>query len=337
MPRRIAFWVPLFCILSGWPAQSAHAEPASFPTFGLTFDSPADAAFKLTDGQGQIAYYVFGKSSKYSGAAIKVEVMPNRNENFEALVASVSKSKRAGIVKDQLTIGGEKAVRVSETDPANGGHAVAYMTIHGDWLYAFQAMMEPKVDAAKPIDDLVATVKFIPIEAPAGHLTKLADEPFNVLGLFTIAGPRCMRINSIDQGHVHLQVYNLDAHTPEMIVNVMIIPLPAPKTFAEIRDVYSKGLHDGLHLAETLQWHAQAGVPGLNVSQPVRTEVSDPDGNKTAVLNRFCVLEAGNGKFAQILFTVAAKAPEDSQKYVELSDRMLATVKVRASGSAAKP
>ena len=61
-----------------------------------------------------------------------------------------------------------------------------------------------------------------------------------------------------------------------------------------------------------------------------------PDGIKHRTLLRFCILELGGGKFVQILFTIPIVSPDDSQKYVDLSDRMLATVKILPTQPATK-
>jgi hypothetical protein len=115
--------------------------------------------------------------------------------------------------------------------------------------------------------------------------------------------------------------------TVPITIDINHIQAPAQTTFADIRDGMSARIESNLKIANHLQWHDQKDVPGLHVTDPVKTKIKLENGTEVEALSRFAIFDPGDGNMISFNFSFPGKLPEETQKYVALSDKMLASVK----------
>jgi hypothetical protein len=329
MRRKPIWFAPVLTALLALGVQGATAPPASFPTFGVSFTAPADATFELTDSPTHIGIYRFNAGSPNAGAAILVEVAAANGKSVKDTSAANIAQTAATAPAGSFTVGGETAAKLTAALNAQSfTHRTTYLVVHEDRLYVFSALSTAAADASKSLDDLVATVHFVPIQSPLKCLTDFFDKPFKVFGRFTMNGPQFLRRVNNEPTLLHLGVYDYTAARNPLNLDIQRIQVAVPKTFADIRDAYSAGLQKNLNSPQPLFWHTLMEVPGLHVSQPIKTRIQAPDGTTTTSTNRFSILELGPGDFVQILFTISDSPDADVKAYTDLSDRMLATIKL---------
>ncbi|HET6251105.1 MAG TPA: hypothetical protein VFE47_25685 [Tepidisphaeraceae bacterium] len=323
----------LIVLLGVWPL--AHGQTVKFPTFGISLSPPAHSTFKLVNGSRQVALYAFDKETPLAGAAIQIEALPTNGATLDDMAASIAKKRNGKPVDEKFTIGGDRATKMLESF-SDGGRSTTCLVVHGNLLYSFRALMGPTMNMSAEISALLQSVKFSPVESPVPHLKEIKPDPINILGIFTIPGPDCMRVDAKSDEQVFLPIIDRRDQNEDFVVNIQTLQVDPTKTFANVQEAYARGLAAQLHTGP-LQFQLQKGVPGLNISQALATEITGTDGKKVTATNRFCMLDRGGGKFVQILFTIQAPAAADVKAYVELSDRMLAGIKLLPEAPAAKP
>jgi hypothetical protein len=334
MPRKLLFCIPVliaFLAITSF-SDPVSVHPTTFPTFGISFAAPSDATFELTDTPTHIGLYRFNPNSPNAGAAILVEVSSAKGGTVEAISKSISARLKANDVPGPFTIGGEKADKLTADFHVDSFTTrVTYLVVHQDRLYIFSALNSANADASQSLDSLVASVKFPPVQSPLKCTTDFFDKPFEVFGCFSMNGPSFMRRTDNQPTLLHLGVYDYTTNANSFNIDIQRIQTP-PKSFADIRDAYSTAIQTKLASPDPLAWHVQKGLPGLNVSQPISCTVQAADGTTSKAINRFCILELAPGDFVQILFTITdTTADADIKTYTDLSDKMLATIKVLPS------
>jgi hypothetical protein len=211
----------------------------------------------------------------------------------------------------------------------------AYIAVHGKWVYLFEALDDANTHTGGDmLEHLARTAKFSPPQAPGEHLKEWFANPISVFGSITLNGPRILRPVHQEQNVLVLGIYDCSKGPIDdvFIVNMTHIQAPAPKKFADIEKTYSAGMQKALKLAEPLVWKEQKDVPGLFVTQPVKFDPNVDGAQKKVtekkVTERVGMLELEPGDFVQILFTLSADLSDAQvQQYIELSDRILATIK----------
>ena len=338
-------WLKIGLIVAGMAPLAAAAGPASrtvaFPTMGIAYEAPAQATAEVAESTpGTVATYQFVKPSPVAGATIMIERMGNHGKPVDQVAQSIAGQIHGAVDPVPLTIGGEPAVRINADFHADAFTSRAtYVVVHGSQTYLFSALSTAQASAIAPTDVLLKTVKFTPIESPTQHLGEFFTSPFEVFG-FAINGPSSLRRVDASATDLHFGIYDISGEGQPMKnplnVDFQHIVIQAPKTFADIRDAYSADLQKQLGSADPFVWKEQPGVPGLNVSQPIKMTTKAPNGEEETVTNRFCILQLAPGDFVQILFTVAQLPDAQTKAYLAASDRMLATIKPDAKPAAAR-
>jgi len=331
MPVCRAILVPLMVATLSCSTVSHAAEPASirFPTFGISYRAPADSTFTLSDVPTHIGLYEMKSAATERPAAILLEVAPARGKSLDDIAVALAKKIGATIDPKAITIGNEKAKKLTADVKLDSYVArVSYVVVHENRLYIASALNTATGSADKQLDDLVATIKFIPVESPAKQTGDLFAEPLDVFDAFTINGPKYLRRNTNQSALVHLSAYDFTTGTDPLNIDIEHIQMSAPKKFADIRDAYSTQLAKTLKSSKPLEWSNVKEVPGLNVSRPVVTTVKlagKPDEKST---RQFCILELAPGDFVQILFSISDVPDADLQAYQEACDKMLRSIKL---------
>jgi hypothetical protein len=316
-------WLALHCL-----SHSVIASTTAFPTFGISYTTPPLATFELTDSPTHIGMYRFIASSPSAGAAILLEVAPAQGQTLDAISSEIAKQMGGAVAPDSVTIGGEKAKLLTAAVHAESFTSRAtYVVVHQDRLYIASGFSTPSASVSKSLEELLASVKFVDVESPTRHTKEFFDGPFEVFGRFSMNGPKFLRRTDNTASLLHFEAHDFTNGSNPINIDIQRIAISPPIPFDDLRDNYSAGLQKSLNSADPLTWSALKEVPGLHVSKPIKT-FKLPDGSERKTTQRFCILEIAPGDFVQILFSIADLSDADTRAYVNISNKMLATIKL---------
>ena len=109
---------------------------------------------------------------------------------------------------------------------------------------------------------------------------------------------------------------------------------PPGATFAAIQPIVSDQIRKNMKVPDDLQWTTADKEPRLHISQAQPATVTTPSGDVHLVV-RYCFLELPDGRIMQINFSIPDRGPKTVASYVELSDKMLDSVKLISGHAAA--
>ena len=168
---------------------------------------------------------------------------------------------------------------------------------------------------------VTASVRFIQVEPAAKHVDALASEKTDLSGFATIRLAEVMRPTSVTRESAQYGIIDLPTRKTGMFLDVSVLDLPATDPFPKRRDTYGAMLQKKVGFEKAFEWHDQKGLPALQISQ-----VQPVTANGQKYLYLLCLLDVGDGKIVQLLFTVFDRNAEDTKAYLAVIDRMLASV-----------
>jgi hypothetical protein len=322
--RGLVVWITAAFTVS---ALAAVPTVTTFPTFGLAVTPPSDATFELTEIPSHIGLYRFAPSSPHKGIALLLEIAPAKGKSAADFAAHFISSAGATTRQGVPFIGGEQAVEVSaEFNRESYRQRLTYFAVHGSYLYMFSALAEPDINGSGALDEFVSSAMFIPIDSPLKHIQNLSEKPFYLMPGVGIRGPACMRVHDQKAGHIEVEIQDFVLDDPAMMVEADHIKIAVPQPFSDLQKKYSAALESQFAFPEPMQWHTQAALPNLHISQPVPLLIAPPGQAPLKMVERYCMLDLGNGDFLQILFSIPNKNAQDVKEYIALSDRMLESI-----------
>jgi hypothetical protein len=317
----------------------AASEEQRFPTFGLRLTPPVNATFQPPSQPTQIAYYQLPASGTDKPMAILVEVQPKVDKSAAA-VADQFVHLGATVVRS-LKVNNEDAVELS-ADMNQGGftHRVSCIVVHDRREYIFSIFSKsdkdsPQTNDGAPIlEQLLSTVDFRPPESPLDHADEMFDKPLTVLDAISIDSPTFLRTYVRKSDQLVLGARDFLVDDESFFTEFHFLKTPPGATFASIQAAVSQQIRKNVKVPEDLQWTTSDKEPRLHISQAQPGTVSTPAGDVHLVL-RYSFLELLDGRTLQITFSIPDRGPKTVQSYVELSDKMLDSVKLISSHAAA--
>ncbi len=335
---RVVIAALLWLGFAGLTVQAAEpaAPSGDFPTFGLKLKPPADSVDELPSLSEQIAFYQLRGGN--DGAAILIEIVPSNGKSTAEAAKALAESGHATAEPSDIVVNGEKAFKVST--PINVQQFTqrdSYVVVHDGWVYVFSGLSTEHAKAAAPLKAMLQSLKFSSAQPTNKYLKDFGKKPLIFFNRFSIAAPPIVRPDGSDEASMHLGIhdYSVRGHVGNPLnLDVQRIQTGDQRTFANLRDAYSDGIVKHLNMPEKPVWTDMKAVPGLHVSQPITVKGKSPDGEEMTMTHRFTILELGPGDFVQILFSFSDLPPADLAAYKEMSDRMLASIKILPNASA---
>ena len=323
--------VLLLIVIVTLSAAVVHAaDPATdagdFPTFGVQFTPPANAVSIQPAGQGRVAVYHLKNTNP--SPAIFVEIAFADGKKLDQVSQSLAEKIKAEPKAAAITIGSEEAMTV--VMPINTGvftNRTVYFVVHDGWQYTFHGISTTDTDVTQTMLTFLKSVKFKPIQSPLDHLKDFYEKPLIIFDRFSINCPNFTRLEASDKVTSIIGMFDYSKKPLSNVLSVNIKHLQiGAKPFATLRDAYSENLEKLIKAPTPFVWAISKENSSLHVSKPMKLKEKNSDKTTT---NRFCILEIAPGNFVQLIFVIASGVPDAQiDSYVDLTDRMLATVKL---------
>ncbi len=335
--------IAVLLLVSALYAQTPPAEtsPSAFPIPGISFSAPAHAKYIVPSGPGHVAEYRLGQTAVNPGILILVETGMSKGQTLDGFAKNLEMHARAVVDPAAYTVAGERAVKITAPFAQGAFNSrMTYLTFHENRLYMISALTagaDAAAAAEKILADLVATVHFTKPEAPSKHLEPFSKTPLRILDCATMNGPDCLRVYESKAGYLELGIHDFSIGDPALFIEINRINLPTATPFSAIRDNYSATLEKRMKFAEPLAWSRRKDLPGLHFSQPMKFRITPPGSGELSMIERVCMLDLGDGKLMQIIFSIPDHPRTDTKAYIDLSDKMLKSLTLRPPIPATRP
>ncbi|HLK59803.1 MAG TPA: hypothetical protein VKU00_24795 [Chthonomonadaceae bacterium] len=306
-----------------------------YPTFGLSVVPPAGwrPAPKLT--MGQVASWERGDEKSPGRATLFVEIEPASSLTLAERVAQLQRQFGGKILDGHARLDGIPAVRMmfpgSKEMPRH--EALVARRDRHTYVLEMHAAMGAKTEAAWQA--LIHSWKWIPTEAPAGHL-EFAAQPLSLFnGLLTLQTPRILRpFPTGFQTQAKLAVVDNRTDVMALDVDAQLLPNPSHLSLDPLKASLAAQLQQMLKLDSLPAWKERPGRIQLFLTDSFTPPSAPSNGQQAPPYQprvRYGLAPVDKDHLLLMAFTITVATEAERKVYEAVVDRMLDSLALHPS------
>lgn len=322
---RISVALLTICLLLAYVdfASGQSSERIEFPTYGISFVTPASARELIATGPNIVATWEKQVASDSdSHLKIAVEMSPSRGKSLEDYVKSKAGKMNLAIDSEGVRLGDEPAMKIHGAVPSHRyKHLTSVIGKRHEQFYLVTCVADSLEIAKSEIESTCSSWKWSAPEPPAAHLD-LAGGAQLFDRKLSIRYPRLMRPHPSTQPGRDFAVALLNIMSDvmqEFSIQVTPIPKNPEITLKQLCDNFGMVIQQKL-ATEELSWKKQTDQE-IYLSSLTSAKLAPGNGRPMNSYLRYALIELSDFNVL-IQFTVMTSSQRDLAKYDSLIEKV---------------